>query len=319
MMTAPKGQKELGTRGPFLRPVDALALAFVGALVGLAAMAWARGMSGAEVAAARLCGSMALIIGLRFARGIRFARLGALVGALAPIGLLPIDWALDPITDLVSPLTRDAALLWIDRKLFGETPSLLLQGLLTPTLTEMLLLSYLGFFVLLLAPVFLFWARDDVDSLESYVQVVVLFFVTNFTLYLLVPATGPRFTLADRYAGPLHGVLFGDSIRDLFLRTPYFRDCFPSGHTAGTLIALSFTARRLPRYFLAALPVGCLCVCATVLCRFHYAIDLLCAVPLTFWSLRLGRGLDAGAWSWSLGFRPWLQTVAPQDRSPAAR
>lgn len=318
-MPALKGSNKLALSSLLLRPVDALALAFVGALVGLAAMAWARGMPGAEVAAARLCGSIALIVGLRFARGIRFARLGALVGALAPIGLLPIDWALDPITDLVSPLTRDAALLSIDRKLFGETPSILLQGLLTPAFTEMLLLSYLGFFALLLAPAFLFWARDDGESLESYVQVVVLFFVTNFTLYLLVPATGPRFMLADRYAGPLHGVLFGDSIRDLFLRTPYFRDCFPSGHTAGTLIALSFTARRLPRYFLVALPVGCLCICATVLCRFHYAIDLLCAAPLTFWSLRLGRGLDASAWSWGLGLRPWLQTIAPRNRSPAAR
>jgi membrane-associated phospholipid phosphatase len=278
-----------------LRPVDVLALGFVAALLVLAGVAWSRGMTGAPVAAARLCGSAALIVLLRSARTIRVGRLGELLAALAPMGLVPIDWALNPITDLVNPIARDPELLHADRVLFGETPSVTLQGLLTPLFTEALMLCYFAFFALVLAPAILFWLRRERAAMESYVQAVVLFFVTNLAFYLVVPATGPRFVIAEQYAQPLHAVLFGDSIREMFLNTPYFRDCFPSGHTAGTLVALWFTARRMPRFFFVALPVGALCICATVLCRFHYAVDLLAALPLAFWALRASRGLDSWA------------------------
>lgn len=303
MMPGPNEEKRSAPSLSLLRPVDVLALGFVAALLALAVAAWMHRIPGAATAAGRLCCSMALIVGLRFAGAIRFARLGALAAALAPIGLVPVDWALNPITDLINPVMRDPALLAIDRALFGETPSIRLQGVLTPAFTELLLLSYVAFFALLLAPPLLLWLRRDDASLESYVRIVVLFFVTNFMLYLAVPAIGPRFVLADRYALPLHGIWLGDSIRDLFLRTPYLRDCFPSGHTAGTLIAVCFTARRIRGYCLAVLPVACLCICATVLCRFHYAIDLLCALPLIGWSFGLERILDANVWSAGLNAR----------------
>jgi len=294
---------KLGTRSaasgtdPFLRPVDSLALTFVGALIALALVAWARDIPGAAPAVGRLVWSVALILALRWARSFRPARLGELMGAVAPIGLVPVDWALDPVTDLVTPGLRDSALLRADRLLFGETPSLSLQQWLTPWLTEALLVCYLLFFTLMLLPLVFFWLRRQHAEMQTYVQMVVLFFVTNLTLYLLVPAIGPRFVLERQYAEPLHGVLVGDSIRDMFQHTPFFRDCFPSGHTAGTLLTLAFTSRKLRGYFFVALPVGVLCIGATVLCRFHYAIDVLCALPLTLWSLRGARVLDPGVWT----------------------
>jgi hypothetical protein len=288
---------------PFLRPVDTLALAFVGMLIVLALVAWARDIPGAAAATGRLTWSVALILALRWARSFRPARLGELMGAVAPVGLVPVDWALDPVTDLVSPGLRDPVLLRADRLLFGETPSLTLQQWLTPSLTEALMVCYLSFFTLMVLPVVFFWLRRQHAEMQTYVQMVVLFFVTNLTLYLLVPAIGPRFVLEQEYAQPLHGVLVGDSIRDMFRHTPFFRDCFPSGHTAGTLLALAFTSRKLRGYFFVALPVGVLCICATVLCRFHYAIDVLCALPLTFWALRGARALDPGVWT---GWAAWM-------------
>jgi hypothetical protein len=301
----------------FLRPVDALALAFTSAVLVLTAIAWIRGVPGAGAAAAPSLLSIALVLALRSVRTIRTARLGELLGALAPMGLVPVEWALDPVTDLVNPALRDGMLLRADRMLFGETPSLLLQELLTPALTEVLLVSYFSFFTLVLLPAFLFWLRRDSAALQAYVQAVVLFFVSNLSLYLVMPAVGPRYVLADAYLRPLQGVLFGDSIHQMFLRTPYSRDCFPSGHTAGTLLALAFTFRRLRGFFLAALPVGVLCICATVLCRFHYAIDLVFAVPLVLWSLRASRGLNAAAWPSLVELRRfgWTRPSSPAERS----
>src|SRR5260370_33364343 len=90
----------------FLRPVDALALAFVGALLMLAAVACVRDIAGAPAAIGLLGGSIALILALRAARSFRPARLGALLGAVAPLGLGPAHRALHPITCLSRPALR---------------------------------------------------------------------------------------------------------------------------------------------------------------------------------------------------------------------
>jgi hypothetical protein len=271
-------------QAPWLRPVDLLALGFVAFLLALALAALAQGLPGAGAAALRLCWSVAILLTLR-SLGWRYeGRLPGLLAAAAPIALAPVDWALDPICDLVNPRLRDGALLAADRYLFGETPSVALQHLLSPLLTEALLIGYLSYFGLLLAPVALLWLRRDDLGLDRYVRLLVVLFVTNLTFYLLVPAVGPRFTIPGAFAAPLHGVFLGDWIHGLFLHTPFFRDCFPSGHTAGTLLALVFCVRRLRAWFFVALPLSVLCVSATVFCRYHYGVDLLCALPLAGWA-----------------------------------
>lgn len=280
---------------PLLRPVDALALLFVTALFLLACAARFRGVPGAAPAVLRLISPLAVIVMMRAAARPRASRLEVLLAAVAPIGLAPVDWALDPIVDLLNPRLRDASLLEADRLLFGETPSVLLQGVLGPWLTEALLLGYLCYFPLLLTPIALLWWKREDALLERYVQLLVLVFIVNLCLYIAVPAVGPRFTVAGLYGQPLHGVLLGDWIHGLFLRAPFFRDCFPSGHTAGTLLALVFSYRHLRRWFFLSLPLGALCICATVLCRYHYGVDLLFALPLAAFAWWASRALDPGA------------------------
>ena len=269
---------------PWLRPVDLLALGFVAALLALSLGARSRGIAGAGPAALRLCWSIAILLALRSLGRMYQGPFAALLATVAPIALVPVDWALNPICDFVNPRLRDSALLAADRFLFGETPGVALQHLLSPLLTEALLIGYLSYFGLLLAPIVLLWLRRDETGVDRYVRLLVVLFVTNLTFYLLVPAVGPRFTVPGAFAAPLHGVFLGDWIHGLFLDTPFFRDCFPSGHTAGTLLALVFSFRRLRGWFFTALPLSVLCVSATVLCRYHYGVDLLCALPLAGWA-----------------------------------
>src|SRR5881398_3249891 len=76
------------------------------------------------------------------------------------------------------------------------------------------------------------------------------------------------------------------------MRGPAFmRDCFPSGHTATTLLVLTFAYRHARRFFWAILPVGVLLIAATVICRFHYGIDLLAAVPLCVFAVAVAHAL----------------------------
>jgi membrane-associated phospholipid phosphatase len=210
--------------------------------------------------------------------------------------MVPIDWSLDPIVDMVQPALMDARLLAADRWLFGETPSLLLQHAVPHWLNELLLIGYLGYFTLFGLPLVLLYFFCGEEVHEEYARALTLLFVLNLGFYVVVPAIGPRFTLSSSYAAPLQGVWVGAAIRDMFTSVPFYRDCFPSGHTAGTLLALIYTRRRLPAYFWAALPLSALCIAATVLCRFHYAVDLICAIPLLWCAMVGSRVLKAEFW-----------------------
>jgi hypothetical protein len=282
-------------RAPLLRPVDALALLFISALLVCACVAWYRGVPRGREAVENLVMGVAMLFAMRASPRLVQNKLTSFLAAQAPLAMVPIDWSLDPVVDLIHPALTDSTLLSIDRWLFGETPSVLLERVLTPWLTEALLIGYLSYFALLALPLVLLWFFADQEAHEEYARAIVLLFVLNLSFYILVPAIGPRFQLADTYAQPLHGLLFGDAIRDLFTRVPFFRDCFPSGHTAGTLMALVFARRRFPRFFWVMLPFGSLCIMATVLCRFHYAIDLICALPLFWFALSASRSLSAEA------------------------
>ncbi len=294
-------------RAPLLRPMDLLTLAFMLALDLLALAALARGIPRAGTAVINLSLGVVLLFALRLGARLVPGKLTAFLAANAPLAMVPIDWSLDPIVDLVHPALSDASLLAIDRWLFGETPSVLLERLLTPALTEALLLGYLAYFALVTVPLILLWTLRGPDQHDEYARAVTLLYVINLAFYVLVPAIGPRFQLADAYREPLHGLLFGDAIRDMFVQVPFFRDCFPSGHTAGTLLALVYTRRRLPIYFWITLPIVSLCIAATVLCRFHYAIDLICAVPLCWLAVQGSRLLAADG---SLSIAARLRTIA---------
>jgi hypothetical protein len=265
--------------------MDVLAAAFMCALAVLAGIALARGVPRAREALINLFLGVLLLLALRASAWLVPSRLTNFCAAVAPLAMVPIDWSLNPIVDLVHPTLSDSTLLAVDRWLFGETPSVLLERYLTPWLTELLLYGYLSYFLIVALPLVLLWIFRDQEIHAEYSRSVVLLYVANLCFYILVPAIGPRFQLADVYSAPLKGVLFGERIRDLFLQVPFYRDCFPSGHTAATLLALVYTRKRLPVFFWVALPVGALCISATVLCRFHYAIDLLCALPLCWFAL----------------------------------
>ena len=61
---------------------------------------------------------------------------------------------------------------------------------------------------------------------------------------------------------------------------PFMRDCFPSGHTAITLCVLTFAHRHARTLFWGMLPAALLLITATLAGRFHYGIDVLCAIPM---------------------------------------
>lgn len=190
-----------------------------------------------------------------------------------------------PVVDSVHPVLLDRTLAAMDVRLFGQTPSLLMAHLPGPVM-DLLLVCYYSYFLWPVLLAGILWMRQDRVAIDEFSLAMTLTFVINFLCYALVPAVGPRYFMAGQFSThTLHGFVLTPYLESL-MRTPEFtRDCFPSGHTAGTLVVLTFAFRRCRGFAWVMLPVALGLITATLAGRFHYGIDLLCALPLVLFAV----------------------------------
>jgi membrane-associated phospholipid phosphatase len=130
----------------------------------------------------------------------------------------------------------------------------------------------------------------------------------NYFCYALVPAIGPRYFLFHAFPGPLQGLWLTPFLDSVMRTPPFARDCFPSGHTGTTLLVLVYAFRFSPRVFRVMLLPGLGLILATLVGRFHYLTDLMCAVPLVTVVVSLALG-----WSRAAARREAVARPVPMD------
>lgn len=236
---------------------------------------------------------------LPFAAGLRFVLAAALLAAVAlllgektggpaywirellPTPFIPYTFlCLGSLIPIVNPRVADRLLMGWDERLLGLELQAALYSIPLPSWSvDLLSLAYSSFFFLPLGLVVtLAWRRDPYVARVS--ATIALTFLVSYTGYFLVPAYGPRATVArDRWESLPHGVV-GGRLRMLLDEIESTKtDAFPSGHTMVTLATLLCARRRARDVFNVLLPIGSLLIAATVLLTYHYLVDLLAAVP----------------------------------------
>ncbi len=183
---------------------------------------------------------------------------------------------------------QDRVLIFIDKLIFGTNPTEWMFQFANPILTEFLQLCYsMFYFIILAAPLYAYLKKRDDEYYFSFF-VILLGFYISYIGYILVPAIGPRFTLHDFYAldSELPGLLLykplriiinlGESIPPdtLIAATVAQRDCFPSGHTEMTLLAIFLAFKFNYKIKWILFLVGAGLIVATVYLRYHYVIDV---------------------------------------------
>jgi hypothetical protein len=203
---------------------------------------------------------------------------------LGDFWLVPVAVAghelLGPLVDAFTPVLRDAQLVTLEERLFGGQVSVAVSTAVPPWLHDVLMVCYYGHFVWAVVVGAALYRQRRTGAFEEYRLALCLFFLSSFTAYVLVPAVGPRFFLPQAFPEPLTGPLL-TPLLDSVMRMPAFvRDCFPSGHAGATLLVLLY-ARRFARrlFWIMLLPASGLIV-ATLSGRFHYAVDLVAALPV---------------------------------------
>jgi membrane-associated phospholipid phosphatase len=181
----------------------------------------------------------------------------------------------------VRGVQKDAEIARLDRLLWGANPTVWLERMHEPWLTEALQIVYSLFVPAVLLVAFLLWRKRRLEDFRYYAFLIALGFLASYVGYVLVPVRGPRFFLAGEQHFALRGGwLFGLLQHTLDRLESAHYDCFPSGHTELTLLAW-WSSRQISRKLFGGFSVySVLIVFATVYLRYHYTIDVFAGAGL---------------------------------------
>jgi membrane-associated phospholipid phosphatase len=176
----------------------------------------------------------------------------------------------------VRGVDADRALANLDHRWWGADPTVWVERLYSPALTEFLQAIYTLFIPAVLFIAWLLWRRRKYAEFQYYAFLIALGFLASYIGYLAVPARGPRFLLKDLQHVPLTGLWFFNGMQSVLdrLESAHY-DCFPSGHTELTILAWWGSRMLSKRLFLLYFAYTPCIIFATVYLRYHYTIDLL--------------------------------------------
>lgn len=204
-------------------------------------------------------------------------RLGLFLPALASY------FALRPLLPALQPRLLDGQFYEVDKLLFGETPSRMLEQFVNPATTEWFAFFYYSYFLVLglnLLPL-LFFGRGQVmrEVLIGTLVVVTLGHVS----YTFFPGVGPWKHLA--FDTPLVGTLWWPLVTSTVEAAGAQIDIFPSLHTAyPTFFALMAIRHRRIGVYKYLWPVGIFfainIIIATLFLRWHWGVDVVFGVLL---------------------------------------
>jgi hypothetical protein len=279
-------ERRLEARKGALRPAE---LALLLALVAMTVVAWTHPAKVPVAARTSLVTVGALFAIAALALGENRTGWRYWCRELLPVPVVPYVFLnLGRLIPLVNPRTYDKELEALDRALLGHEVQDALYSLPLPAwIPDVLTLAYSTFFFLAIVLAVVLAARHD-PFLPQVTAAVVFTFVVSYAGYFVVPAYGPRTTVAQQRYLSLPAGLVGDHVREQLDHWEKTKtDAFPSGHTMVTLAVLYCARRRYRTLYNVLLPIGTLLIAATILLTYHYVVDILAAVPLMAGSVAL--------------------------------
>jgi membrane-associated phospholipid phosphatase len=205
------------------------------------------------------------------------------------VSILAIFDSLELIVHYINPRDIDPLLIKLDYLLFKGHPTVMLERIINPLLTDLLQIAYSSYYFLAITFGAVLLIRKDEKAFDRSLFLIMLCFYLSYAGYLLFPALGPRFTMNHLQSIDLKGLVLTQPIQELLNRIEGIkRDAFPSGHTAIALIVLFLSYKFEKKLFLLFLPFVAALVFSTVYLRYHYVVDVLAGIALTALTLLMG-------------------------------
>ncbi|MDP2157778.1 MAG: phosphatase PAP2 family protein [Nitrospirota bacterium] len=211
------------------------------------------------------------------------------------ISILAIFDSLEYIVHYVNPQDIDPLLIKLDFLLFGGHPTVMMERIMHPLLTDLLQIAYSSYYFLAITLGAVLLIRKDEKAFDRSLFLIMFCFYLSYAGYLIFPALGPRFTMNHLQNAELQGLLVGP-IQELLNRLEGIkRDAFPSGHTGIALTVLFLAFKFEKKLFWIFVPFVSALIFSTVYLRYHYVVDVLAGIILTALTLFFG-GIYYGYW-----------------------
>lgn len=256
---------------------DKLLLAYVAGTGALVAVYWNRLPEAPELLTLHFGAGIAIV--LASTRG------GRAVGYFRHWYPLPLLASCYKEMAILIPAVRGAAtdqwLADLDFSIWHANPTVWLERIQTPALTDFLQLAYTLYVPALVLVPWLLWQKRRFADFRYCAFLISLGLLTSYVGYILVPARGPRFLLDHLQHSSVQGGWVVDVMRTTLDRLESVHyDCFPSGHVELTIIA-SWSSRQISKWLFRAYLVYTLSIIfATVYLRYHYTVDLVAGALL---------------------------------------
>jgi len=185
---------------------------------------------------------------------------------------------LGDLVRFVNPNDADPVLARLDTLLFlGTNPTLWLERIIRPWLSELMHMFYVNYYPFLPVIGFVLYMTRDYHRFRNVMVSVALGFYLGYIGYLLVPTVGPRYFMAGWFTTSIRGTtMLSDRVYEMLAALESTRrDCFPSLHTAITVIVTTYAFRYRRWLFWLMLPFCAGIIAATVYLRYHYVVDVL--------------------------------------------
>jgi hypothetical protein len=194
------------------------------------------------------------------------------------------------------PYLADGWLSRLDTRLLGSNPTFLLEPYLTPGRVEFFSFFYGAFIPYVYVTIALNCLGQPPLVRDQFLTGWVMLYFVSYLGYMFLPARGPGFYHEQDYSVAVAGGFFYQMVVDGIEATGGLQGAFPSLHVGGSLYLCLFELRVNRLRGLIYLPMVLLIYAATLVLRYHYAVDLIAGTALAVICLPLGRAV----------FRRWM-------------
>ena len=197
--------------------------------------------------------------------------------------------SLEWVVHYVNPKDIDLVLVRLDYIIFGNHPTVMLEAIMNPFLTDILQAAYSTYYFLPVVFGIALIRDKQKKEFDRSLFLILFCFYLSYLGYIIWPALGPRFALDHLQTQRLEGFFIAEPLQNLLNRLEGIkRDAFPSGHTGVALTVLYLAYKYKRTLFRIYLPVVGLLLLSTVYCRYHYVVDVIAGVILAITAIFLG-------------------------------
>lgn len=197
---------------------------------------------------------------------------------------------LEGLIHIVFPGCFDYLINRLELKVFGVYPTIWLQGIVSPGLTEFFVYFYSSYYFIVIISALAFYIPNRKEEFHEFSVNLMLAYYICFIVFVLFPVEGPRFALESFYTIPLKGYAFSKmhaQHMDTGFISAYRGAAMPSSHIAATFVSLIMMRRYKRRLYYLIFPIFTLMVLSTVYGRYHYVSDAVAGIIVGWLSIFL--------------------------------